>query len=277
MKKIQFTNEELKHIIQLYTQDHLSMAAIGKQYNVSKTVIKRVLIENDCQIARDNHKYFANYDIFHTIDTPEKAYWLGFIAADGCVYQRPADKKGGGFVRIALSSHDKGHLEKFKKFMNSNVNIQDFISTTGFSNNTPESVIVFNSNQMVNDLIDKGIVPKKSLILKPPKIDEEFYLPYLLGLFDGDGTISHLANGNYSIGFIGTKENMEWIKQILNWDTKLERRRDDNKNTYYIRCGGTKKPYEIIKKLYDSCPTVHLDRKYELFKELETVVLSRNR
>ena len=47
------------------------------------------------------------------------------------------------------------------------------------------------------------------------------------------------------------------------------------RNSYYIRCGGTNKPYQILKQLYDSCE-IHLDRKYNIYKDLETVVLSRN-
>ena len=31
-----------------------------------------------------------------------------------------------------------------------------------------------------------------------------------------------------------------------------------------------------MKKLYDNCPNIHLDRKFNVFKELETVVLNRN-
>jgi hypothetical protein len=55
---------------------------------------------------------------------------------------------------------------------------------------------------MSNDLIDKGIVPNKSLILKPPSISKEYYLPFILGYFDGDGSISKLSQyNNYSISF----------------------------------------------------------------------------
>ena len=53
-------------------------------------------------------------------------------------------------------------------------------------------------------------------------------------------------------------------------------KRHPNKETYHIRCGGTNKPYQIMKKLYESCPNIHLDRKFEIYKELETVVLNRN-
>ena len=54
----------------------------------------------------------------------------------------------------------------------------------------------------------------------------------------------------------------------------LEKRMEE-KETFHIRCGGTNKPYLIMKKLYNSC-SVYLDRKFEIFKQLETVVLRRN-
>ena len=86
---------------------------------MAKKTIKRILLENNIPIRNDNHSYKANYRIFENIDTPEKAYWLGFIAADGCVYVREKNAT----IRIAIKSSDKEHLEKFKKFMESDVKI----------------------------------------------------------------------------------------------------------------------------------------------------------
>ena len=137
------------------------------------------------------------------------------------------------------------------------------------------SKIVFNSNDMVNDLIDKGVIPRKSLILQPPNISEEFYLPFILGYFDGDGSISQGSNNEFYINIVGTKEILEWINNILNISSKLEQRKETTKNNYYIRCGGYQKPYNIMKQLYNSV-SVHLDRKYNIYKNLETVVLNGN-
>jgi hypothetical protein len=274
MKKIEFSNKQLEEIIKLYTDEHYSMKKIGEQFGVSKTVISRVLNENKVQIKNDNHKYYADYRKFENIDSNEKAYWLGFIAADGCIYQRQ-NSSSGNFIVINIHRKDKNHLEKFRKFMDSNVNIVDHIQTEGFSNNTPMSKIIFNSNLMVQDFIDKGVVPKKSLILEPPKIEEEYFLPFILGYFDGDGSIFQTSNGEFGIDIVGTKEILEWINSILNISNKLEKRNNDNKNNYYIRCGGFEKPYNIMKKLYDNS-IEHLDRKFDIYNTLETVVLSRN-
>ena len=60
---------------------------------------------------RSKSRYLLNERYFENIDTGSKAYWLGFIAADGCV----VNKKGKRLLYIELSKKDKCHLENFKK------------------------------------------------------------------------------------------------------------------------------------------------------------------
>lgn len=273
MKKIIFSDEQLQEIIETYTNEHLSMSKIGKKFGVSKEVISRVLKENNITIVQDNHIYKANYRTFKVIDSPEKAYWLGFLAADGCVYTREQNAT----VRLAIQQKDKIHLENFRDFMKSNAPIKDFINDKGFSqeNPSPISVINFNSKLMAQDLINLGIVERKSLILQPPKIDKQYYLPFIMGYFDGDGSIYKFnQKTEFGIEFIGSKEIIEWINKTIGLNATLEQRTFGSQ-TYHIRCGGTNKPYNILKPLYESCET-HLARKFNLYKELETVVLNRN-
>ena len=161
--------------------------------------------------------------------------------------------------------------------MNSNVKIEEYINDTGFSSKSPSPMckIAFNSKLMAQDIIDHGIVPRKSLILEAPRIKEEFYFPYILGYFDGDGSIYKFNNDTeYCINFIGSHGTITWINQVLNLNATLEQRTLGS-DIYYIRCGGIDKPYKVLKPLYSSVNT-HLDRKFQIFKELENVVLSRN-
>ena len=269
-----FNKEQISDIINKYNNQFLSMSKIGKDYQVSKTCIRRILTENGVEIRQTNHIYYANYRIFKKIDSKEKAYWLGFIAADGCVYQR---EKNASLI-ISLNRRDRDHLEKFKVFANTNANILDFVQTDGFSDNTEMSKIVLNSKKMIEDLIDKGITPRKSLTLKPPKIDKQYWLSFIKGYFDGDGSIYKTNQyNNYSISFLGTKEFLQWVKQVLDWeDATLEQRvQNSQKDCYYIRCGGTNKPYQIMKRFYSEID-ICLDRKNILYQELQTVVLNRN-
>lgn len=274
MKKIEFSQEQIEDILNKY-QNNWSQQKIADFYQVSRTVIKRILeIQNNGIIIRERtSKYQYQQDIFEIIDTVEKAYWLGFLAADGCNYQREHN------ASIILNVHEKdiNHLSKFKEFCGTDAEIKTYIGYEGFSNSTPMCKITLNSKKISNDLIDKGILPNKSLILQPPKIAQQFYKAFILGYFDGDGSIYKTSQyNNYSISIQGTKEILTWICEVLDWDAKLEKRNaNSDNNSYYIRCGGTNKPYQILNQLYNSCET-HLDRKFNIYKTLETVVLSRN-
>src|SRR5690606_8445162 len=51
-----------------------------------------------------------------------------------------------------------------------------------------------NSKKMYNDLLDKGITPRKSLTLKPPKnVPKDLVRHWIRGYFDGDGSV-HIYN-----------------------------------------------------------------------------------
>ena len=274
MKKVEFSQKEIEEILEKY-QNNWSQQKIAEFYKVSRTVIKRILNTEgkNLTIRERTSKYKYNQDVFEVIDTPEKAYWLGFLAADGCNYQREHNAS----IIINIHEKDIAHLIEFQKFCGTDAEIQSYISNVGYSNNTPMCKIVLNSKKISKDLADKGIVSNKSLILQPPLISEEFYKPFILGYFDGDGNISKTSQyNNYSISIQGTQEILEWIKQTLNWDAKLEKRNSESENnSYYIRCGGTNKPYQILTQLYNSC-NIHLERKYNLYKTLKTVVFNRN-
>ena len=273
MKKIEFSQEQIKDIVNKYSENW-TQQKIADFYNVSRPVIKRILESQDELVIRKcTTKYKYKQDIFEIIDSNEKAYWLGFLAADGCNYQR---EKNASII-INVHKKDIEHLKKFQIFCGTNAEIKSYIGYEGYSNDTPMCKITLNSIKISNDLIDKGIVPNKSLILQPPKISKEFYKPFILGYFDGDGSIYKTSQyNNYSISFQGTKEILTWIYETLDWDAKLEKRNPNSlDNSYYIRCGGTNKPHLILKQLYDSCD-IHLNRKYEIYKTLETVVLNRN-
>ena len=54
--------------------------------------------------------YTLNENFFETIDTEDKAYWLGFIYADGYITK---SKTGQHNLGIKLSIKDLAHLQKF--------------------------------------------------------------------------------------------------------------------------------------------------------------------
>jgi intein-encoded DNA endonuclease-like protein len=269
MRKRIFSSDELDKLFKMYLDENLSQQKIADEFKCSRKVIKRVLKENDISIRNKTHTYKADYRAFKEIDSEEKAYWLGFIAADGNIYIREKNAS----VKISLSRIDRDHLVKFREFMKSNVKIRDYIQTEGFSNNSEMSEIVFNSKEMAQDFIDKNVPPRKSLILKPPNIDSKFYIPYIRGYFDGDGSLYQNKNGNWTVSIEGTKEMLLWINEVLNFGaSKLEQRKETENNSYYIRAGGTLKPFNIVNQLYQDA-TIYLDRKFENYALLSKSLL----
>lgn len=263
-------------------QQGKTLRELERQYHIGRGVLKRAITEKGINIRHNPYRkdITLDMDIFENIDSFEKAYWLGFIAADG--YSGYNKKKTNGTVIIRLQQKDRNHLEKFKIFTNTSNSIVDILVKDGFSNpekGTAESEITIYSKKMVDDLADKGVLSPKSLTLKAPNISEEFYGAYIAGYFDGDGTIHKTKSNNgyisYCCGFIGTKELLTWIANYVGYpDTTFSKRYNDNKNNYYIRWGGNNKPLEVLNTFYPLSP-VHLDRKYKLYQELLNVVQSR--
>ena len=60
-----------------------NLKKVAKSFGVSLRPIKRILKKNNFELT--NRRFDVNHSYFSTIDSEEKAYWLGFLFADGCV------------------------------------------------------------------------------------------------------------------------------------------------------------------------------------------------
>lgn len=255
-KKIFFSDEQEDLIIKKYLEKE-SIKKISKHFNVSSCTIRKVL-ENKNISIRDvslcQRKYHVDETTFNKIDSAEKAYWIGFLATDGNIYDN--------IVSIALQARDKNHIEKFKKLLKSNHPIYDIDSK--LNNKIFKSVkFQIRSDKLCDDLISLGITKNKSLTLKPQKIKDEFVPDYIRGLIDGDGCIHIRKDNQMSISFIGTFEVCSFISQNITMlcnikPSKIKRR----KNVYHIRWNGNKISKKITDAIYyNGC--IALDRKFE--------------
>ena len=75
-----------KRICEDYLTEKYSSRELGEKYSLSKTTVLKILKRNNIEIK---NKRLVNTelkkDYFKVIDTEYKAYFLGFIFADGCV------------------------------------------------------------------------------------------------------------------------------------------------------------------------------------------------
>ena len=150
-------------------------------------------------------KYEYNKNVFKNINTEEEAYWLGFILADGCNI---------GNKNLRVNIKDKGHLEKLSKLIyidEKPISITDH----GFG---PIYYFSCTKKEIINNLNNYGVVPRKSKIAKFPIIKEHLYRHFIRGLFDGDGSICYTMDKNYrryQFSIVGTEQLMKKIYDIF--------------------------------------------------------------
>lgn len=258
--------------IEDYLQSDSSTAASANKYGIKNQSLTKYLKDlnlYDESRKRINKKAY-NEHFFDSIDTEEKAYWLGFIFADGYIYSSPLDaskKRIDWNFELCVKGDDKEHMEKFAKAIEYNKELH--VTKAGNHRHT-RCRVCLSSEILWKQLNSLGCVPRKSLTLKFP--DESIFKSkdlirhFIRGYFDGDGCISY-GNKEHTIPtyqILGTKEFLEDVMKHLNIKETLFHNHHDKDNlTMYIH-SSNKKAMQLFHKLYDNC-SIYLNRKYERF------------
>ena len=227
-------------------------------------------------------KLSYNQDYFEVIDSPEKAYWLGFIYADGYV---TSQNRWG----IELSIKDYTHLEKLINALDSNIKIKTR-KRTNFINETEMCSFQINNKKMFNDLLSKGVLRNKTYILEFPDeciVKKEFHSDFIRGFYDGDGSFtifpfkSHYKNNIYNNTQIGislvckNKNFIEKLQKIILENTLINARIDyiQRDDLYSLRISNKKDCLNFINYLYDKS-SLYLERKYNKAQEIKQYCLA---
>ena len=215
--EIIFTKEQKEEIVRLYVEEKLSTTKIGKIMNCSYNKIYRIL--DEFGIKRVNNgarKYHINENYFDCIDTPNKAYIVGLMCADGCNFP----PKGTAF--ISLQESDRALLEDINKELENETPLRIVDQSNRHENNySYNNMCTLNmySIHICKSLENLGIVRNKSLILEFPNIDEKLYPHLLRGYFDGDGSLyKYVKNENnkrITLTFTSTEQFCKKIKEIV--------------------------------------------------------------
>jgi hypothetical protein len=269
---ILLSDEQVYLAYEMYLNGDSSIV-LSDKFNVDfKTILKSfkrlgLKVRSNKENSR---KYFVNDNYFETIDTEEKAYWLGFIYADGYVSVRKCGQKTFG---VALSSIDEELLIKLNKSLDSTYPIKRYFTS---GNNEYKSVeysrILITSDKLVDDLINLGVLENKTNIIKPPSIKEEFIKHFIRGYMDGDGTISKSLS-NYYVGFLGTDDILNYISNYLISHDLIKRinkfeKRKEGQVVSSVRYGGNIQAQRILDHLYEDS-SIWLERKHNVYKELK--------
>lgn len=257
-------NEKL--IIKMYLDGisgHKIAASIGLKPHQVYYILKKNNIE-----SRDNSinskRFQFNENFFETIDSEPKAYWLGFLFADGYILTN------SNSFGLSLSTKDISHMEKFLKDISSNHKINIYRNNS----NREYCRIRLYSKKAKEDLIKVGCVENKTLILGFPKIREDLLPHFIRGYFDGDGAISKTKSKksfSYRFRLCGTREFLTGVLNVIGYNSRLYQRHPErNVNNYEIDIGGNRQVLDILSFIYKDA-TVYLERKYNRFLGLKSL------
>jgi len=237
-------------LVNLYNQG-LNCREIAPILGISRHTVANRLKRAGVDILPGN-KYRFNERYFQYIDTEEKAYWLGMLAADGNIHK--SSRRGTYKITLSLKEEKPDHLRKFLNDIGSNKPVQtrkdQFRATAS-------------SKYFECDLIPKGIVECKSLILMPPVgVPDNLISHWIRGYFDGDGSVYFSKDGKIKVTFAGTHEICEFINSQVNNCGNIHK----NKNIFMLRFQ-SKNSTKIIEDYLYYNATIFLERKYLKFRQ----------
>lgn len=268
--------ETLALAVDLY-RSGLSISDVGRRVGSNPKTLRRIFVRHSVPLRSRQEswslrrKHPFNESFFSTIDTEAKAYWLGFVSADGFV------DDASRCLRVLLARRDKSHLLLMAKDfgLSESCVLDSQYHANGRCFHTAK--VSFFSSRLVNDLIALGVVPRKSLILNPWDASPTLARHYWRGVFDGDGCISVgtrpdgqrwtvyvCGSPPMAKGFLDFVRSNLPVKGSLNSEGGISRASFD----------GVAVPQAVVRLLYEGS-TISLDRKNQLVKELLAVVPKR--
>lgn len=241
-------------ILNMYSNGD-SIAKIAKHYEVGTSCIKRILKKNNVNIINRQNVAKMNESVFEVIDSEEKAYWLGFIYADGYI--------SNGEFGVHLSIKDEEHIKKLKSFL-------EFTGNIRYKKSTQSCGIAFRNKKIIGDLKKLGVVERKSKVLTFPteaQVPQYLIRHFIRGYVDGDGYVGFNKNGLCRLSILGTESMLDGIIKAMGF--KKLKIRKANKNgcdeVKEIEWGGLY-VFDYLSQLYNDS-TIFLDRKQSKIKE----------
>lgn len=177
--------------------------------------ISQMLRQSGVQMRRYTGKHTIDTSYFKNIDNKEKAYFLGFIFADGCIYKSSQNAWGMNFYIV---EKDKYIVEELKEKCKATYPIR-MVKKEKPTHQNKIGMSITNT-EFVNNLRNLGCTENKSSqgIIPNCILHNEAFLPsFINGLFDGDGSIvrSHAYYTYPCVSLCLNSYMAEQIKEII--------------------------------------------------------------
>ena len=274
MKK--FSEEIINEILQKYDNGQ-SITSLNKEYHTTK--VRDLLIENNRQVPESRkgiggrkRQCTLNENYFQELDSKDKAYFLGFIYADGFIA-----KPSHGQNILGLTLAEIEPIDKFKKYIQTNKKVGYYKKTSSYSNKSYEYKLALNSDKLVSDIEKLGVIERKTLTLTFPNIREDLIPHFIRGYFDGDGSVflhkdsrkEYSYNEYLGINICGTKEFLVALTKHLPFLEEgqcIYKEERKETNCWNLKMASNIRSLELYHYMYKDCNDLYLSRKREKFE-----------
>jgi intein-encoded DNA endonuclease-like protein len=241
-----------------------SIIEVAKTLNVSYETVRKILRENGFASNKKKPVYSntLNMDYFENIDTEDKAYFLGFIKADGYI-----DHTRNRFA-LRIQERDVEILQRLCDVLNlpqSRINIiTKSKESTYYSENRQDNVeIAITNTRFVNHI--KNV--KSESILQ--RIPEHLVYHFIRGYFDGDGSINYrnIKSLKFSMNIMGNVNDDHMLRFIQKY-FDINMYTDKRSNLPFLQTVNSNTIESFRNLCYNNC-YIYLSRKkikFDLFK-----------
>lgn len=255
--KIKLSTEQLNMAREAYLENK-SLRKTSDLLGISRNALTRIFKENNIAIGMSCTNMKPNFIeyYFDKIDSDQKAYWLGFLSADGYLDHNSSS------IRVELAEKDLCHLKAFCNTISYPV---EKISKREERNTHWVSI---SSKKMFDTLISLDIKSDKLLFSKLP---QELHSSFLRGFYDGDGSIYHQGKSSLGTGLIATKAQIETISKVLPLtDIKIRPvAKTKPEGMWRLETYNLSASLQLCEYLYQNS-TVKLERKYNKYVSRST-------
>ncbi len=220
-------------------------------------------------VANNNRRHQVDENFFEYIDTEIKAYWLGFVMADGCVY--PGSSPGSFRFQMNLATHDAAHLELFNSTIKSSYPIVRKMVGDGTGQTHYVVQLKINNTIFCYHLMRHGVCPRKSGRELIPKLEDKHLLRHFIrGYFDGDGHVSITRRGRVQVEIVSASSKLiSQLQEVFTEHGIAITGLRCCRGLYRLYITNRKLALAFADYLYADA-TVYLQRKKEVFDSLLT-------
>jgi len=207
--------------------------------------------------------------------SPNMAYILGYIFADGCLLKTR--------YRLKISSCDKNHLKKILCVIKSNYPI---LLNRRADRKIPNYDSIVDSKKVYFDLLKLGLIPRKSKVVKFPNIPKKYFFDFLRGYLDGDGSVyydrPHIDRGDNEFIRLntcftsGSYNFLNAVQRIISKRLNIPQQKLSQNRTAFKLRYSTQDSLKLLEQVYkNNNRLLKLSRKYK--KYLDYVLDKRKR